>query len=111
MAKIPQITRNAIEPNIQQASISQSQMQGDQSVQRALTFVTNATQQYALDEKKKFDQARLTEAKNILDVQEARLSSDKVGYVAEYMSSVVVNVDSIDDEVDEYVNSHQDALS
>lgn len=33
---------------------------------------------------------------------------DKVGYVAEYVSSVVVNVDSIDDEVDEYVNSHQD---
>lgn len=33
---------------------------------------------------------------------------DKVGYVGEYVSSVVVNVDSIDDEVDEYVNSHQD---
>lgn len=117
MAKIPQITRNAIEPNIQQASISQSQMQGDQSVQRALTFVTNATQQYALDEKKKFDQARLTEAKNILDVQEARLSSDKdMGYQNKLGQNAVLfqdedGKDFLQHYSDQYQKSIQDVTT
>lgn len=77
MAKIPQVSRSIQEPNLQSGTISQTQFAGDDSVSKALTFASKATEQYAVNEKKQFDLARLTEARNILDVRETQLSSDE----------------------------------
>jgi len=73
MPSIPSVGRNIAEPQLREPTISREQFRGDQTVSNAISFASQATAQYALDEKKQFDLARLTEARNILDVRETQL--------------------------------------
>jgi hypothetical protein len=77
MARIPTVFQNVSEPTPQQSNVDQSQFQGDQSVQQATDSVQSSLNQYMLDEKKSFDLARVTQAKNMLDVQNAKIASDQ----------------------------------
>ena len=77
MARIPSVFQNVQSPTDQTSNIDQSQFQGDQSVQQATSSVQNSLSQYMLDEKKSFDLARVTQAKNMLDVENAKIASDQ----------------------------------
>lgn len=69
--------RNTPEPQTISPTITESQFKGDDSLNKAISFAGEATAQYAINEKKQFDLARLTEARNMLDVHETRLAADE----------------------------------
>lgn len=106
MPSIPSVGRNIAEPQLREQTISREQFRGDQTVSNAISFASQATAQYALDEKKQFDLARLTEARNILDVRETQLASDeKDGWQNKLGQNAVLFKD---DEGKDFMNHYSD---
>jgi len=106
MPSIPSVGRNIAEPQLREPTISREQFRGDQTVSNAISFASQATAQYALDEKKQFDLARLTEARNILDVRETQLASDeKDGWQNKLGQNAVLFKD---DEGKDFMNHYSD---
>lgn len=77
MARIPTVYQQAQQPQNQTLNIDSSGFQDNSGAQQATKSVQSALSQYQLDQKKTFDLARITEAKNELDVNEAKLASDQ----------------------------------
>lgn len=112
MAKIPQVMRSVQDPQLSNGAISQEQFKGDDSLSKAISFVSDATAEYALNEKKQFDLARLTEARNLLDAHESRLSSDeKSGYQNKLgQSAVVFRDEDGNDFMTHYSSQYQNSI-
>lgn len=109
MARIPSVYQNVSEPVAQQSNVDQSQFQGDQSVQQATDSVQNSLNQYMLDEKKSFDLARITQAKNMLDVQNAKIASDQEnGWQNQLGQNAILFKD---DDGNDFVSHYQNKLT
>lgn len=112
MPIIPSVSRNTPEPQLQDANISNQQFAGDDSIQKATKFAMDATTQYALNEKKQFDLARLTEARNILDVRETQLASAEDGWQNKLGQNAVLFKDEEgNDFMSHYSNRYQKSVA
>lgn len=112
MPQIPDFTKNIPEPQTRDININQQQFAGDDSIQKAIKFAVDATQQYALNEKKQFDLARLTEARNILDVRETELASAEDGWQNKLGQNAVLFKDSEgNDFMGHYSNRYQKSIN
>lgn len=112
MPIIPSVSRNISEPRLQDSNISPQQFAGDDSVQKATKFAMDATTQYALNEKKQFDLARLTEARNILDVRETQLASAEDGWQNKLGQNAVLFKDEEgNDFMSHYSNRYQKSVA